>query len=318
MYRIGDYDDQINDHVRREAYLTALRRAIRPGDVVLEIGTGVGFFAVAAALAGARRVFAVERSSGPALAVAREMVAANGVADRVELIHGSSREITLPERADVYVGDLRGALPFLGDHIATIVDARARHLKPDARLIPTADHLWIAPTTAEPLWRERRLPDTPLLEGVDRTPLLRRLRDAWWRARLRPDALLAAPQQFATLDWRTVTDPNVDATIPFEVTASGTMDGWCVWFSADLGHGVALDSGPGAPPVIWAQAFFPLTYSVAVQPGDQVRCDFSATLIGDEYLFAWESRLRTELDAGTPAHFRQSNLFELPGTPRGS
>ena len=59
MYHVADYDAMLADAARSGAYAAAIARAVRPGDVVVELGTGVGFFAVAAVRAGARRVYAI-------------------------------------------------------------------------------------------------------------------------------------------------------------------------------------------------------------------------------------------------------------------
>jgi predicted RNA methylase len=74
----------LQDERRTGDYLAALAEAVRPGDVVLDIGTGSGVLAIAAARAGARRVYAVEASD--IAEVAEQVFAANGVQDRVTLI----------------------------------------------------------------------------------------------------------------------------------------------------------------------------------------------------------------------------------------
>ena len=124
----------LHDDRRTRDYLAALAEAVRPGDVVLDIGTGSGVLAVAAARAGARRVYAVEASD--IAEVAGAVFAANGVTDTVTLVPGWSRQIELPEPADVLVAEIIGNEPLEEEILETTLDARRRLLKPDARLIP--------------------------------------------------------------------------------------------------------------------------------------------------------------------------------------
>ena len=87
-------------------YGAGLRRALRRGSVVMDLGCGPGVFAVLACKLGARRVYAVEPEN--VIGLAREIAAANGCADRIEFFDKLSTEITLPEPADVIISDLRG------------------------------------------------------------------------------------------------------------------------------------------------------------------------------------------------------------------
>ena len=124
----------LHDDRRTRDYLAALAEAVRPGDVVLDIGTGSGVLAVAAARAGARRVYAVEGSD--IAEVAERVFAANGVDGRR---HARSRlvaAVELPEPADVLVAEIIGNEPLEEEILETTLDARRRLLKPDARLIP--------------------------------------------------------------------------------------------------------------------------------------------------------------------------------------
>ena len=52
-YSISSYGGMVIDERRTRPYVEALKRTVKPGDVVLDIGTGTGFFAFLAAQLGA-------------------------------------------------------------------------------------------------------------------------------------------------------------------------------------------------------------------------------------------------------------------------
>ena len=118
MYSLGGYGSMVADRVRVDAYAEALRKTVRKGAVVLEIGTGPGIFAVLACQVGASRVYAIEPNE--IIQVAREVAAANGCADKIEFFEEFSDRVTLPLRADVILSDLRGVVPLFQRHIPAI------------------------------------------------------------------------------------------------------------------------------------------------------------------------------------------------------
>ena len=65
--------------------------------------------------------------------------------DRVTLIRGWSRQIELPEPANLLVAEVIGNEPFEEEILETTLDARLRLLKPGARLIPHALELMARP-----------------------------------------------------------------------------------------------------------------------------------------------------------------------------
>src|ERR1044072_2325118 len=135
MYNVSAYCHMIADGPRVNAYVAALRHAIKPGSVVVDMGSGAGFFALVACQLGARRVFAIEPAN--IIQVGRDAAREHGVADRIACIQDISTKVTLPEQADVIVSDLRGILPWFQQHIPSIVDARSRFLAPGGTLIPS-------------------------------------------------------------------------------------------------------------------------------------------------------------------------------------
>jgi ribosomal protein L11 methyltransferase len=83
-------------HPSTRLVLEALERHVKPGDRVLDVGTGSGILAVAAVKLGAGNVVALDIDS-LALEVARENVARNGVQDRVSLQRASLTPPSIPD-----------------------------------------------------------------------------------------------------------------------------------------------------------------------------------------------------------------------------
>ena len=142
MYSLHFYGQMLADAPRMDAYTAALREAVKPDSVVLDLGCGPGVFALLACKLGAQRVYAVEPNN--VISVAREAAVANGFADRIEFFESLSTAITLPEPATIIISDLRGVLPWFEQHIPSIIDARERHLARGGVLIPKRDLLWAA------------------------------------------------------------------------------------------------------------------------------------------------------------------------------
>src|SRR5947207_11475447 len=154
MYSLSLHAEMVADRVRVDAYARALRSVVTPDSFVVDIGTGIGIFAVIARRLGARRVVAIEPSD--AIAVARLIAQENDQSD-IEFIQALAKDVTLSEPADVIVSDLRGVLPLFDNHLPSIIDARQRLLAPGGRLIPAADTLYAAVVEAPDLHAERML-----------------------------------------------------------------------------------------------------------------------------------------------------------------
>src|SRR5438046_4338425 len=117
------YLRRVIDRPRVYAYARALQSVITPDSFVIEIGTGIGVFAVMARRMGARRVVAIEPDE--AIAVAKMVAAENGETG-IEFVRGLSTDLSFSEKADVVVSDLRGVLPLYNGHLQSVVDARNR------------------------------------------------------------------------------------------------------------------------------------------------------------------------------------------------
>ncbi len=294
------------DHARTTAYLAAIERAVHPGNVVVEIGTGVGFFAVAACRAGARRVYAIEMN--PAVELAERVAADNGCADRITFIQNDSRRVSLPELGDVLVSDLRGILPPYESHFETLVDARRRLVRSNATIVPLRDTMYAAPCVAPAPWHRDHLAGGDAPHGINRRAVTERVRSDWTRCRLDAGDLLADGAQWAALDYATIDSRAVSGQASWTIARDGIADGVAVWFDADLGFDVFLSNSPAAPRALYGQAFFPFANALAVAAGDAISLEIRAHLVGDDYLWSWDTTFTPAAHQLAPVVFRQSNL----------
>ncbi len=306
MYTLAQYGAMIVDPLRTEAYTQALRAAVRPGCVVADIGTGTGFFALLACRYGARRVFAVETND--AIALAREMAAANGYADRIEFFQAASTEVSFSERADVIISDLRGILPPYQRHFPSLIDLRRRLLAPGGVLIPERDTLWGAAVEApdaharvmEP-WAGDRL-------GIDMSAGERLLSNTFYRVTPDPQRVLSEHRCIASFDYREHDEIDFSARTALAIEREGRAQGVCLWFDSELGGGATMCNAPGAPALVYGNAFFPWPRAVGVEPGDRVELDLRADLVGDDYLWTWHSAV-VDREGKPRERFRQSEFF---------
>jgi type I protein arginine methyltransferase len=307
MYSLGGYGSMVADRIRVDAYAQALRKTVRPGAVVLEIGTGPGIFAVLACQLGASRVYAIEPNE--IIQVAREVAAANGCADKIDFFEEFSDRVTLPIRADVILSDLRGVVPLFRRHIPAIVDARRRFLAPGGVLIPRTDMMWAAIVKAPEQYSE-------LVDPWDNNPLALNLQAAKQlavnnaqRVRVSPDQLLSAPQLWATLDYNSIENQVVRGVLDWRIERGGRAHGILVWFDTELAEGLGFSNAPSAPETIYGSLLFPWPQPVVLAPGQVVAISLEAKLVQDDYVWRWTSNIEPLEGSGDPAiKFDQSQL----------
>jgi protein arginine N-methyltransferase 1 len=309
MYSVADYGAMVGDRDRLEAFARALERTVKKGSVVADIGAGSGIFSVLACKLGARRVFALE--PGDIFWILKEVIAENGYADRVECIQALSTEVTLPERADVVIADLRGALPIYENNLGAIVDARERHLAPGGTLIGTRDTIRVVTISAGGMY-ERLF--GPWIEPARATfdSARKYALNAFHRARQEELEMLSTIETWCELDYRTLTDTRVAGTARMPVTRPGTAHGLLMWFDCETLPGIGFSNAPGLNlKSVYNQRFLGFPEPVEVRPGDVFDVEFHADPVGGDYTWRWTTTLR-DAAGGVRKEFRQSTFFSSP------
>jgi len=152
------------DHNRMASYHQAImgNASVFKDKVVMDVGTGSGILAVWAALAGARKVYAIEYTD--MAKHARELVEANGVSDIVTVIQGAVEEIDLPIAehcleteeegtelvVDIMISEWMGYFLLRESMLDSLIRARDKYLKKKTGLMfPSHSTIYVAPVRDE-------------------------------------------------------------------------------------------------------------------------------------------------------------------------
>ena len=253
---------------RLESYRQAIRQEVKPGDVVLDLGSGTGILALLASRAGARKVYAIEM--GEVAEVARLLCSENGAEDRVVVIHDRSTHVELPEPADVLVFDIFETFGLQPGGFSAIIDARERLLKGDGILIPCSVDLIAAPAEVPILYQREIDFWNGRLLGVDLSPVRAFAVNNHYPVSLDPTAVLGAPAVLGHIRLSDLGDPHLKSSVSTRATRSGIVHGVCLWFRAELAPGVTVTNEPSATTTNYAQALFPLVQPIPLESGDTV------------------------------------------------
>jgi protein arginine N-methyltransferase 1 len=290
------------DRVRTSSYQRALLATVRPGDVVLDVGTGTGLLACLAARAGARRVYAIE--SDDVIDVARPICRQNGLDEVVVFLNERAERVELPEKVDVVVTETMGNFGVDEGLLGIGIDVRTRLLRQGGRMIPRALELFGVPVELPDLYGRRVDGWTDEVCGLDVSPLRAIAVNAVQTTTLDPDAFLAEPAVLAQATLLETGKAEMHGTVQWSARRSGTLHRFGGWFAAELVEGLWLSNAPPLATPSWRHAFLPLERPVTVTAGDSV--SLTVSVLGNGTLWNWRATVRGRA-AGD-----QSTLWGVP------
>ena len=276
----------LNDKARTLAFQKAIRATVEPHDIVLDIGTGNGILAATAAMAGAKHVYAVERTEF--IEVARAVFKANGLADKITLIKGDSSNISLPEKATVLVSEIIGNDPFDEGILRTFNDANQRLLTADARVIPQSISLFAVAVEA-PAHKHNQLQITKSnlhnwkeWYGIDFSAFLDFNDDrdvhklSQKSAAVKNWNLLSAPLELATIDLKNNNNKVEAIEKQLALSGNGVLNGVLLYFETHLSENNVLSLHPNqvADSNHWSCPLF-LVEGKQVSAGETVKLHYA-------------------------------------------
>ena len=276
-YDISVHTLMLRDSIRCEAFRRALTETVTPDSAVLDVGAGTGLLSIFAAQAGARVVYAVERTKTAELA--QRIISENDLADRIRVFQDDMDKAELPEQVDVIVSEWLGGYGVDENLLPVIVRARDRWLKSGGKLIPDTVTSWIAPAYDDMLeqdlhfWKQH--PYGVNLSAIsDKTS--RQLHCC--RNNVKEEHLLADPQKMWETDSASITLEQskdvFEADLHFTSLKTGRCNALAAWFDAHLGGDNVLSNRPSDEYTHWGRWVFPLGACLDVEEGASIGVHF--------------------------------------------
>lgn len=304
-YSLEQFAAMFADSARMKAYVAAIEKSVRTGDTVVDIGCGPGIFALLACKAGAKRVYAIENDG--VVELGRNLAALNGFSDRIHFFQADSRQVHLPERADVVLSDIRGVLPFFSHAIGTQRDARHRFLAENGRLIPASDTLFCAVVEAPQIYDSipgawRSFPHLDLSSG---SPLAL---NTLYRQTIKPEQLISTAVAWHKLEYCREPADDAQANCELRFIRSGTGHGLALWFETQLFDEIGFSTHPSQGSTVYSHIFLPWLQPLPFSEGEHCSVSLKAHLVGNDYIWQWETSIAPS--NGRPViHFQQSNFY---------
>lgn len=286
---LGIHEALLKDGVRNRAFREALALHVNGDSVVLDIGSGTGLWAILAAKLGARRVVAIERD-GLMCGVIKTLCHANGVGDKVEVIHGEARSVELPREFDIVVSETVGHMIFDEDIVSLMIDARSRFLKPGGVMIPEKVTLLAAPVhLGEPAaaWPIGVDVDYKLFQSLALHRPLAFLDKSGFQYLDQPRELVGSDMKLAEVS------PDLSGlAASWEISDTRKLDGIAVWVEMQLTDGITLNT-------LDTPSWSATVYRLAPFPAEAGRLDFHLELNTSTNL--WSGTLAGHVQRLSPA-----------------
>jgi type I protein arginine methyltransferase len=120
------HERMIADKTRINSYHDAIKRYIKPGDIVVDLGTGTGILSFMSAQQNPEKIYAIDHSDF--INVSRKIAKYNNI-NNITFVQINSRDFKPTEKSDIILHEQLGNALFDENMIENILDLKKRILK---------------------------------------------------------------------------------------------------------------------------------------------------------------------------------------------
>ena len=223
--------------------------------------------------AGAKHVIGVDMST--IIHKAKEIVAANGMANKITLLQGKMEEVELPyPEVDIIISEWMGYFLLYESMLDTVLYARDRYLKPNGLIFPDKATLFVA-GIEDGEYKEEKIGFWDNVWGFDFTPLKSTALCEPLVDTVEMKAVVTDPNPVLTLDLYTVKSDQLSFKAPFKLLArrNDFIHALIAWFDIDFTachKPIRFSTGPHTRYTHWKQTVFYLTNVATVEEGEHM------------------------------------------------
>ncbi len=219
----------VDDSLRTAPLLSAIRKTVKVGDIVADVGTGLGILAIEAARCGAKTVHAIEVDA-EAIATARKNAHEAGVHEKIVFHEHLSFDSEIGCRADVIICETVGSFAFDENILSTLADAKKRFLAAGGTVIPQRLELWGA--------------------GLSTIPETDRISET---GKANPNHIVTEPILLAAVDFKENFSDSIHVKKSFKCTSDCEIKGFALWPKVLWGESDITDASPFSALTHWKQ-----------------------------------------------------------------
>ncbi|GMI06899.1 hypothetical protein TrRE_jg4662 [Triparma retinervis] len=283
----GIHIEMITDTVRTNTYRNFILNNphLFEGKVILDVGCGTAILSCFAAMAGAKKVYAIDNSK--IVNMAREIVKKNNLTDVVEVIKCKAEEWEGPPdggKVDLIISEWMGYFLFYENMLPSVISC-TRHLRPGSGLVfPDKTELYLV-GFSDPERMKEEVNIWKDIGGVDMTPMMECVEKEAVVDFIDHSSLCTIPVPIHTLDIPTC---KLEECLEWEraftmsfATDDAVIDGIVGYFEVAFIGGtkkpVGFSTAPFAKPTHWKQTLFYLKKPISGNKGDTVMGEIKVT-----------------------------------------
>uniref|UniRef100_A0A093VAW1 type I protein arginine methyltransferase n=1 Tax=Talaromyces marneffei PM1 TaxID=1077442 RepID=A0A093VAW1_TALMA len=274
-YFTGIHEEMLKDDVRTRSYRDAIyqNKHIFKDKVVLDVGCGTGILSMFAVRAGAKHVIGVDMSS--IIEKAREIVAVNGMADKITLLQGKMEEVNLPfPQVDIIVSEWMGYFLLYESMLDTVLYARDRYLAPGGKIFPDQATIYVA-GIEDGEYKDDKIGFWDNVYGFNYSPMKDVALTEPLVDTVEMKAVVTDPCAVLTLDLYTVTPADLSFKVPYSlpVKRNDFIHAIIAWFDIQFTachKPITFSTGPHAKYTHWKQTVFYLRDVLTVEEEEAV------------------------------------------------